>query len=128
MKITTMIIRVLLGLIFIYASAMFFLKLSPETHDTGYFKVFEVGLIASTYLIPLTKLIELLCGIAFLSNKFVSLANIVILPVTVNILCINLLMLSKDSTWDLPLAIFIFLANVFLIYRYWHNYRTVFTI
>lgn len=128
MKITTLIIRVLLGLIFIYASSMFFLKLSPETHDTGYFKVFEVGLIASAYLIPLTKLIELLCGIAFLINKFVTLANIVILPVTVNILCINILMLSKDSPWDLPLAIFIFLANVFLIYRYWDNYKSLFKI
>jgi uncharacterized membrane protein YphA (DoxX/SURF4 family) len=128
MKIATTIIRVLLGLIFIYASSMFFLKLAPETHDTGYFKVFEVGLIASTYLIPLTKLIELLCGIAFLTNKFVTLANIVILPVTVNILCINLLMMSRDSKLELPLAIFIFLANLFLIFRYWKNYKTVFTI
>ena len=124
MKIATIIVRILLGGLLIFASAMFFLKLAPEPETTGDFKAFQVGLIASSYLMPLAKGLELLCGLSFLTNKYVTLANIIILPVTFNILLINIFM----SPENLPIGVFILLANVFLIYRYWHNYKTLFTV
>ena len=68
---------------------------------------------------PLAKGLELLCGIAFISNKFVALANLVILPVSLNILLINLYLTPEN----LPIAIFVCLANIFLIYRYWDHYK-----
>ena len=37
MKMATMIVRILLGALFIYASMSFFLKLSPEPESTGEF-------------------------------------------------------------------------------------------
>ncbi|HPW98591.1 MAG TPA: hypothetical protein PK218_08525 [Flavobacterium sp.] len=40
MKIATIIVRVLLGLVFIFASMSFFLKLAPEPVTTGDFKAF----------------------------------------------------------------------------------------
>jgi len=123
MKIATIIVRSLMGLLFIYASVSFFLKLAPEPETTGAFKAFQSGIVASTYILPLAKVLELLCGISFLTGKFVSLANIVILPVTINILMINLFMTPEN----LPIAIGIMLANIFLIYRYWDNYKSVFT-
>ena len=124
MKIATIIIRTLIGLIFIYASMMFFLKMAPETESTAAFKAFQVGIVASSYLMPLAKAIELICGLAFVTNKFVTLANIVILPVTFNILMINYFLMPES----LPIAIFIFLGNVFLIYANWKNYKGLFTI
>jgi putative oxidoreductase len=124
MKIATIIVRILLGGLLVFASAMFFLKLAPEPETTGDFKAFQVGLIASSYLMPLAKGLELLCGLSFLTNKYVTLANIIILPVTFNILLINIFM----SPENLPIGVFILLANVFLIYRYWHNYKTLFTV
>ena len=72
---------------------------------------------------PLAKIIELLCGLSYVTGKYVSLANIVILPVTLNILLINYYM-SPDKLF---IAIPLFLGNLFLIYRYWNNYKTVFT-
>ena len=90
---------------------------------TGDFKAFQIGLVASSYLIPLAKGIELLCGISFLTGKYVTLANIVILPVTLNILMINYFM----SPETLPIGIAVFLGNLFLIYSYRKNYKTVFT-
>jgi putative oxidoreductase len=123
MKIATIIVRVLIGLLFIYASVLFFLKLAPETVSTGAFKAFQVGLIASSYLMPLAKIIEFVCGLAFVTGKYVTLANIVILPVTLNILLINYFMVPEQ----LPIAIFIFLGNIFLIYRYWVNYKGLLT-
>lgn len=124
MKIATIIIRTILGLIFIYVSMLFFLKMAPETESTGAFKAFQVGIVASNYLMPLAKAIELICGLAFVINKFVTLANIVILPVTFNILMINYFLTPQT----LAIAIFIFFANIFLIYAYWKNYKGLFTI
>ena len=123
MKITTIIIRTLIGLFLLFASISFFLKLAPETEATGSFKAFNTGLIASVYLIPLAKAVELLCGLAFVIGKYVTLANIVILPVTINILLINYFM----SPETLPIAAALFIGNLFLIWRYWSNYKSVFT-
>jgi putative oxidoreductase len=123
MKIATIIVRVLIGLLLLFASVSFFLKLAPEQVTTGNFKAFQIGLVASSYLIPLTKAVELLCGLAFVTGKYVTLANILILPVTINILFINYFMTPEG----LPIAIPLFLGNLFLIYRYWDNYKSVFT-
>jgi putative oxidoreductase len=123
MKLATTIIRVLLGALLLFASLMFFLKLAPEPEVTGDFKAFNVGLVASKYIIPLAKGVELLCGISFITNKYVALANLVILPVSLNIFLINFFMTPEN----LPIAIFICFANLFLIYRYWDHYKGLVT-
>ncbi|CAD0005813.1 MULTISPECIES: DoxX family membrane protein [Flavobacterium] len=123
MKIATIIVRVLIGLLLLVSSVGYFFHLFPEPETTGNFKAFNIGLVASTYLLPLAKSIELLCGIAFVTGRFVSLANILILPITVNILFINYFLAPEG----LPIAGLLFLANLFLIYRYWDNYKSVFT-
>lgn len=123
MKIATIIVRVLIGLLLLFASISYFFHLQPEPETTGNFKAFNVGLMASTYLMPLAKSIELLCGIAFITGRYVTLANILILPITVNILFINYFLAPEG----LPIAILLFAANLFLIYRYWNNYKSIFT-
>ncbi|MCC9071191.1 DoxX family protein [Flavobacterium sp. F-65] len=123
MKIATIIIRTLIGLLLLFASISYFLHLMPEPEVTGNFKAFNVGLIASTYIMPLAKSIELICGIAFVTGRYVTLANILILPITINILFINYFMTPEN----LPIAGLLFLGNLFLIYRYWDNYKSVFT-
>lgn len=123
MKIATIIIRVLIGLLLLFASISFFLKLAPEPVVTGNFKAFQIGLVASSYLIPLAKAVELLSGLSYVTGKYVAFANLLVLPVTVNILFINYFM----SPEGLPIAIPLFLGNLFLIYRYWDNYKSVFT-
>lgn len=122
MKITTIVIRTLIGLLLLFASIGFFLKLMPEPTTTGDFKAFQVGLVASTYLMPLAKSIELLCGLSFVSGKYVTLANILILPITVNIVFINFFLAPEG----IPIALFMFIGNLFLIYRHWNNYKSVF--
>lgn len=123
MKIAVIIIRTLIGLLFLITSIGFFLKLFPEPELNGNFKAFQIGLIASTYLIPLAKTIELLCGLSFVTGRYTTLANILILPVTVNILFINFFLNHEG----IPLALFVFLGNLFLIYSHWNNYKSLFT-
>lgn len=123
MNIATTIIRILIGLLLLFASLGYFFSLMPEPETNGNFKAFNVGLVAATYIMPLAKGIELLCGIAFVSNRFVSLANILILPITINILCIHFFLEPSG----IPIAVALFMGNIFLIYRYWDNYKSVFT-
>jgi putative oxidoreductase len=122
MKIATIIIRTLIGLLLLFASIGFFLKLLPEPTTTGDFKAFQLGLVASTYLMPLAKSIELLCGLSFVTGRYITLANILILPITLNILFINFFLTPEG----IPVALFMFIGNVFLIYRYWDNYKSLF--
>jgi uncharacterized membrane protein YphA (DoxX/SURF4 family) len=122
MKIATLIIRTLIGLLLLFASISYFFHLMPEPEVTGNFKAFNLGLVASTYLMPLAKTIELLCGLAFVSGRYVTLANILIMPITLNILFINYFMAPEG----LPIAALLFLGNLFLIYRYWDNYKSLF--
>lgn len=122
MKIAIIIIRTLIGLLLLYASISFFLKLAPEPEVTGNFKAFNVGLVASTYILPLAKSIELLCGLAFVTGRYVTLASILILPITINILFINFFL----SPEGIPIALFLFLGNMFLIFNHWNNYKSLF--
>lgn len=122
MKIATLIIRTLIGLLLLFASISFFLHLMPEPVVTGNFKAFNVGLVASVYLMPLAKTIELLCGLSYVSGRYVTLANILILPITLNILFINFFMAPEG----IPIAAALFVGNLFLIYRHWDNYKSLF--
>ena len=122
MKIATIVIRSLLGLLFLYTSLSYFLHLSPEPASSGEYKAFQLGLIASTYLMPLAKAVELLCGLSFVTGKYTTLANLVIFPVTLNILLINYFLTPEN----LPLALFVFLGNIFLIFTHWENYKGLF--
>ena len=122
MKIAIIIIRTLIGLLFLFSSIGFFLKLMPEPTTTRDFKAFQVGLVASTYLIPLAKTVELLCGLSFVTGRYLTLANILILPVTINILFINFFLTPEG----IPIALFVFFGNLFLIYSHWGNYKGLF--
>ena len=105
MKNATVFIRIAIGLLLLFASISFFLKLAPETEATGNFKAFNTGLIASTYLMPLAKIIELLCGLSYVTGKYVTLSNVVILPITLNILLINYYMCPGKLFISIPLFI-----------------------
>ena len=119
MKIAVIIVRVLMGLLFLFASIVVLFKLVPQPELTGNVKVFMDGVNASVYLMPLIKITELLCGIAFVTGRFVPLATVVIAPVTINILFFHAFV---DAS-GLPIAIFLLLGNLFLAYTNWEKYK-----
>ena len=123
MKIATIIIRSLLGLLLLFASIAYFFHLFPEPVPTGKMKVFNDGIEASVYLMPLVKTVELLCGLSFITGKFNKLTYIILMPITINILLMNIC-LEPD---EIPVAAFLFLANIFLIYTKWDSYKGLFT-
>lgn len=124
MRIATIIVRVLMGALLVFASVSYFFDLFPQPIHTGDLATVMAGFVASKYLFPLTKAIELLAGLSFLTGKYIRLFNVVLLPITVNILLIHVY-LSPVS--ELPIALLLFLGNLFLIYRNWDSYKWVFT-
>ncbi|MBI4913811.1 MAG: DoxX family protein [Acidobacteria bacterium] len=119
MKIAAVIVRSLMGLLFLFASITFFFKLITPPPPMGAMKVFTEGLAASRYLLPTSKLIELVCGLAFLTGRFVPLATVLIAPIIVNIALIHAFM----DPQGLPVAIALVLANGFLAYHHRESFR-----
>ena len=126
MKIATIIIRTLLGLFLLFASISYFVGFHPEGEEKlgENMTTFMAGVMATGYLMPLAKVVELICGLSFVTGKYVSLFSIVLLPVSLNILCIHMFMQPSD----IPVGSVLFLGNLLLIYKNWANYKTVFTI
>ena len=121
MKIAAIITRTLMGLMFLFASLTYLFKLITPPPMDGAMKVFNEGLMAAVYLMPTVKVIELLCGLAFVSGKFVRLAIVVIFPIVVNIVGVHLF-LDRSG---LPVAIPLLLINLFLAYYYRDSYKSM---
>jgi len=124
MKITALIIRVLMGLLFLFSSLVVLFNLIPQPEMEGAVKLFNEGIAASVYLIPLMKSLELVCAIAFLTGRFVPLALVIIFPVTVNIFLFHVF-LAKEG---LPVAVFLLAGNMFLMFVHRKNYQTLMAI
>lgn len=125
MKIAVIIVRVLIGLLFLFASVAYFSNPSaaPPEGLTGGTKVFMDGLAASGYILPVAKVFELLCALAFLSGRFVALAVVLIFPIALNILLINAIHLPNG----LPIAIALFVGILFLAYANREKYMPLLT-
>lgn len=119
MKIASIIVRILMGAMFAFASAAFFLKLFDTPEVTGSVKIFNDGIAASIYLMPTVKVFELLCAIAFLSGRFVPLATVVIFPIILNIFLFHAFL---DSS-GLLMAALLLAGNLFLAYYHRKNYK-----
>jgi len=119
MKIAVIIVRVLLGLLFLMASVVVLFKIAPEPELKGNAKLFMQGVAATVYLMPFIKITELVCSLAFISGRFVPLATVVIFPVTLNIVLYN----AFVSPEALPIGIFVLAANLFLAYAHREKYK-----
>lgn len=124
MKIAIIIVRILLGALFVFSSLVYFLALFPTPEMSGPIKTFNEGLEASGYLMPLIKGVELICGLAFIAGRFVPLAVVIIFPVVVNIVMVHLLLAPEG----LLVAVLILLATLFLAYANRSHYKGLLTV
>lgn len=122
MRIAVIIVRVLVGLLFLFASITYFLNLIPAPEQTGNAKIFNDGLAASGYIMPVVKVFELLCGLAFVTGWFVPLAVVVIFPIVLNILLVHTYLIPEG----LPVAVVLFAAILFLAYAHREKYEPLF--
>lgn len=121
MKITVIIVRVLLGALFVFSAVTGLFNLIPVPPLTGPIKTFMEGIVASGYLFKLIKITELVGGLALIVGRFTPLATVILFPISVNILFTNAILAPEG----LPVALFVIIANLFLAYAYRKNYATL---
>ncbi len=124
MKIAVIIVRILVGLMFLFSSVVVLFNLVPPQPLKGNVKVFMDGVIVSAYLLPLIKVTELVCAIAFITGRFVTLATVVIFPVMVNIVFFHAFL----EPAGLPLVIALLIGVLFLAYANRKNYTALFAV
>lgn len=124
MKIAMIVIRTLMGLLLLFASIVFLFHIDmgkmPAMSDDAV--AYNKGL-ATVHLMNIVKWIELLCGLAFVSGRFVTLANVVIFPIAINILLFHGILAPSG----VPAAAFLVLGCLFLAYYYRDRYAPLFT-
>ncbi|RZJ30873.1 MAG: DoxX family protein [Flavobacterium sp.] len=118
MRIAVIIVRVLMGLMFLQASVMFFLKMYPAQPEMSKDVMTYMNGLTIGHTLEIIKTIELLCAICFLVGRYVALATVVLFPITVNILLFHTLL---DPS-NMLVAVLIFIAHVFLLFAYRKNY------
>lgn len=121
MRIAVIIIRILMGLMFAFSAIVVLFKLFPTPELSGDVKVFMDGVMVTRYLLPLIKITELVCAIAFLVGRFVPLANVVLFPVTLNIVLYHAFVLPDG----LFVGILLLLGHLVLAYAYRDRYRAM---
>ena len=123
MKIAVIIARVLLGVIYVFFSAivLFNLNLFDAPPPSGAFKAYMEGITASGYLMKFIKITEFVCGLVLISGRFAPLATVIIFPVSINILFTH----AFTVPGALPIGITIMALNLFLAYAYRKNYATL---
>lgn len=121
MKIAMIIVRTLMGLLYLFASVAYFFNLVTPPEMTGPIKTFNEGLAASGYFFTLLKITELIGALALISGRFVPLALIILAPITINIFMVHLFMERSG----LPVAIFLMLAHLFVAYNYRESFAEV---
>lgn len=106
--------RIALGLIFFVFGLDGFLHFVPQPAPSGNAATFFAGLMATGYFLPLLKGVELLAGLALLTNRFVPLALAVLAPIVVNIVALHLFLAPAG----LPMAAAVLAAEVTLAWAH----------
>jgi uncharacterized membrane protein YphA (DoxX/SURF4 family) len=121
MKIAVIIVRTLMGLLLLVSAISFFFNLmTPQPMSEGA-TLFVTGMVASVYLFPVIKVLEIIVGLAFVFGRFVPLATVVIFPIVLNIVLFHAF-LAPDG---MAAPIFLLAGNLFLAYVYRKNYETL---
>jgi putative oxidoreductase len=127
MKIAVIIVRVLVGLMFLFSSVVSFFAefvdwfLVPRPEFKGTAKLFMDAIKATGYFMPLMMGTQFVCALAFLTGRFVPLATVVIFPIVLNILLYHVFVAPSGLVVAIPL----FVANLFLAYAQRAHYRTL---
>lgn len=123
MRIAILIVRLLLGAMMLFASISYFFNLGGEQpQPIGDMATLMAGFVASKYIFPAAKIVELLAGLTLITGKLDKLGVVLLMPISINIFLIHVVV-SKS---DIPMAAAVLIANVFLLYANWNSYKHLF--
>ncbi|AMR31098.1 DoxX family protein [Mucilaginibacter sp. PAMC 26640] len=123
MKITMIVIRTLMGLLLLYASIAYFFNLNGKPPVMPQPAITYNAGLAVVHLMTVVKAVELLCGIMFITGRFVTLAVVLLFPISVNIVLFHAVVMPAT----IGAGVFILLGNLFLAWYYRKNYVPLFS-
>jgi len=113
-------IRILTGFLFlaIFASKFGFLPTAAnmEWMFTPEGWTFISAINANGYLFPAVGIVSLVCGLAFLANRYVALAAVILVPITVNFVLFHLFLGFRILSIREVLPYVPFALNVYMLY------------
>ena len=123
MKIAVLILRSLLGLVYLVFGLNFFfhfLPMQPMPEKAG---AFAGALMGSGYFFQYMKVLEVLGGLLLLVNRYTALALLWLFPITLNIFLFHIFLAPMGA----PIGIALILIHLFLGYAYFKYYASIFT-
>ena len=106
--------RVLLGLAFVVFGINYFVPFIPMGAPDPKVLPFMGGLMASGYVFPVIKTIEIVAGLALLGGRFVPLALTLLAPILVNIVLVHLVLAPAGA----PVALALLALEIYLAWSY----------
>ncbi len=123
MKTATIILRILLGLLYLVFGLDYFLHFIPyQPEHTGAAAALKNGLIETGYIYPMMKTIQVVGGISLISNRYAPFAAVVVFPISLNVFLFHTILVP--SGW--LMGVLLLGPNLFLGYAYRSYYRGLF--
>jgi len=118
----TIILRTLLGLLFVMTGLMYFLHMMPQPKPgemPAGAEAFSGALMTTGYMMPLIMGTQLLAGLLLVSNSFVPLALTIIAPIIVGIITFHAFLAPSG----LVMAIVVLIIELYLAWAYRNAFR-----
>lgn len=119
MYLATTAARIVLGALLLVFGADYFFHFMPELPFTEKGGAFLEALLATGYLFPLIKLIEIGCGLLLISGRAVPLALALLSPVVLNIALYHLFLDPNGLLFGGAVSV----LQAFLLWRYRSVFR-----
>ncbi len=120
MKLLHHAIRILTGLLLLATAASKFGFLPTAAHSEHMFTpegwLFISAINSNGYLFPTIGIVSLVCGVAFLANRYVALAAVILTPVTLNFVLFHVFTDPYPITQRGSPAYIFFALNVYMLY------------
>lgn len=112
MKWVVLVVRVLVGLPFVAGGLTYFLNLVPgEMPDLPEHAKAFAGVLAPTGYMTVVKVLELVGGLLVWSGRLTPLGVVILMPVAVNILLWDLLLVGKPGLGVVLVVLLVFLMT-----------------
>jgi len=124
MKVAVLISRILLGFLYLVFGLDYFLKFIPyQPEHTGAAGAFIAGLKGTHYFYPMQKVIQIVCGLSLMFNRYPAFSAVVVFPISLNVLLFHTILVP--SGW--LMGVFLMVPNLILGWGYRKYYAGMFT-
>jgi putative oxidoreductase len=107
----TKIVRIPLGLLLLIAGVSKFVPISPPPPHNEAATAFMTAMVATGYMMPIIAATEIFAGVCFVLGRFVALAAVVLVPISINIVLFHAVL---DPSGAAP-GFFVGAANLYLL-------------